>query len=60
MYKKDIAIQQPKKDNCDFCQLYKVGGVTEDEYTSHREHVDLAREIKAHDKLSHADCLVFT
>ena len=34
--------------------------MTEDEYTSHREHVDLAREIKVSDKLSYDDCLVFT
>ena len=43
-----------------FDSSYKVGCVIEDEYKSHREHVDITREIKGNDKLSNDDCLVFT
>ena len=58
-----IAIWQPRKDRCDRCLAYAQGNIGEEEYQSHTQKKQKAREEKTRDKedaLSDKDVLVVT
>ena len=55
----NIAIHKPQKDNCDFCGQHELGDIDDPDYAAHREHPDLARELKKQDKKSDESTIVF-
>jgi len=46
----NMALYQPRKDQCDKCCEYKVGNITPEEYNEHIELKDAARQSKSDDK----------
>lgn len=44
---KKISIHQPRKDQCDTCVGYKLGTVSLNDYTSHRQKQEAGRKAKA-------------
>lgn len=52
---KNIAIFQPRKDQCDTCQSFKVKQVTEEVYNKHIKNKELAQQQKRVDKLNAID-----
>lgn len=55
---KNIALFQPKKDQCEKCSAYKVGHISEEEYNLHISKKEEARIEKDKDKAN--ESLVFT
>lgn len=49
-YEKNIALFQPKKDQCDLCIEYNLGSIDEDVYNSHQTKKVEARDEKNMDK----------
>lgn len=48
--KLNLSFQQPKKDRCDECIMYEVGNITQQQYDSHINKKNKAREEKERDK----------
>lgn len=46
----NLAIHQPKKDQCDTCLQYKAKQLTEEYYKNHIKRKNLGQESKAKDK----------
>lgn len=59
----NLALFQPKKDQCDLCCAYKAGNIQEDVYLEHIKDKDDARNAKSLDKeraISCKDIIVIT
>nr|CAI5866567.1 unnamed protein product [Callosobruchus analis] len=58
----NLALYQPKKDQCDTCVSYKVGNITDEQYKEHILKKNRARSEKATDKklAEEGKCVVLT
>lgn len=58
----NLAVYQPKKDQCDICVSNKVGNLSDDTYTEHVKRKDRAWTEKATDKnlAQRGECIVLT